>query len=106
MLSISLREKNRNEEIRRRTKVVDIIERVVDIIESWSLGQWVGHVARPSVDRWISKPVHWRPRQTKRSVGRPQRRLLDDVKRIAGGRWYQTAKDRTSWKQMKEAFVQ
>jgi len=37
---------------------------------------------------------------------RPQRSWLDDVKRIAGGRWYHTAKDRTAWKQMKEAFVQ
>jgi len=30
---------------------------------------------------------------------------LNDVKRITGGRWYHTPKDRTAWKQMKEAFV-
>jgi len=101
MLGVSLRAKIRNEEIKRRTKVVDTIERVAEL--KW---QWVGHVARLSVDRWVSKLVHWRPRQTKRSVDRPQRRWLDDVKTIAGGRWHHTAKDRTAWKQMKEAFVQ
>ncbi|KAH1011022.1 hypothetical protein HUJ04_000464 [Dendroctonus ponderosae] len=25
---------------------------------------------------------------------------------VSGGRWYQTAKDRTAWKQINEAFIQ
>jgi len=53
MLGVSLRDKICNEEIRRITKVVDIIERVAEL--KW---QWVGHVARLSVDRWVSKLVH------------------------------------------------
>lgn len=50
MLGVSLRDKIRNEEIRRRTKVVDIIQRIAEL--KW---QWVGHVARLGVDRRVSK---------------------------------------------------
>lgn len=101
MLGISLRDKVRNEEIRRRSGVVDVIERVAEL--KW---RWVGHVARQNLLTWNNRLVHWRPRQTKRSVGRPQKRWLDDVKKIAGSRWFQTAQDRMAWKKMKEAYVQ
>jgi len=49
MFGISLRDKIRNEEIRRRAKVVDRIEPSLS-------GN--GHVARHSGDRWVSKLVH------------------------------------------------
>lgn len=101
MLNISLRDRRRNEEIRQRTKVVDIVTRVAEL--KW---QWVGHVARQDQSKWTSKLTHWRPRETKRSVGRPQRRWLDDIKQQAGNRWFQTAQDRTAWRNMKEAYVQ
>ncbi|XP_048522724.1 uncharacterized protein LOC125504564 [Dendroctonus ponderosae] len=41
MLGISLRDKIRNTEIRRKTKVKDMIEHVAEL--KW---QWAGHVAR------------------------------------------------------------
>lgn len=101
MLGITLRDRNRNEEIRQRTKVVDIIKRIAEL--KW---QWVGHVARQDQTRWTVRVTHWRPRRTKRGVGRPQRRWLDDIKKQAGNRWFQLAQDRTAWRSMREAYVQ
>ena len=36
--------------------------------------------------RWSKRIVEWRPRTTKRSVGRPQLRWRDDIRKIAGGK--------------------
>ena len=41
MLGVSLRDRLRNEEIRRRTKVTDIAQRISKL--KW---QWAGHIAR------------------------------------------------------------
>lgn len=101
MLGITLRDRKRNEDIRQRTKVMDIIKRTAEL--KW---QWVGHVARQDQAKWTTKLTYWRPRQTRRSTGRPQRRWLDDIKRQAGNRWFQQAQDRTAWRNMKEAYVQ
>lgn len=46
MLRISLRDRIRNEEIR-RTKVEDVIARIAKL--KWN---WVGHVARQGEERW------------------------------------------------------
>lgn len=89
MLKISLRDKIRNEEIRRRTGVADVIERVAR--QKW---QWAGHVARNNV-KWTKVLMQWRPRESKRSVGRPQTRWRNDIQRHAGKRWMQTAQERT-----------
>ncbi|XP_044755023.1 uncharacterized protein LOC123313977 [Coccinella septempunctata] len=101
MLNISIRERKRNGEIRQKTKVVDVIARIAE--SKW---QWAGHVARLDKSRWSYKITYWRPRTTKRSVGRPQKRWLDDVKEHAGNRWFQIAQDRTVWRNLKEAYVQ
>jgi len=47
VLGISLRDKIRNEKIRRRIEVVDIMKRISE--GKW---QWVGHVARQNHDSW------------------------------------------------------
>ena len=65
MLGISLRDRLRNEEIRRRTKVTDIALRISKL--KW---QWAGHVCRRTDNRWSRKVLEWRPRTGKRSVGR------------------------------------
>lgn len=101
MLGISLRDKIRNTEIRRRTKVKDIIERVAEL--KW---RWVGHVARQDTNKWTIRVIKWRPRQTKRSIGRPQKRWLDDIKEFVGRNWHQLALDRMTWKNLEEAYVQ
>ncbi|CAG9132629.1 unnamed protein product [Plutella xylostella] len=76
MLGVSLRDRIRNEEIRRRTKVTDIAKRISTL--KW---QWAGHVARRADDRWSRKVLEWRPRVGKRRVGRPPTRWSDDLRK-------------------------
>jgi len=66
MLDISLRDKIRNGEIRKRTRVEDVIECIAK--QKW---KWAGHIARTSEDRWTKKILEWGPRDDKRSRGRP-----------------------------------
>ncbi|CAH2215578.1 jg27648 [Pararge aegeria aegeria] len=47
MLRVSLRDKIRNVEIRRRTRVTDIVQRVAKL--KW---QWAGHIVRRRDGRW------------------------------------------------------
>ena len=101
MLGVSLRDRIRNEEIRRRTKITDIAQRVAEL--KW---QWAGHVVRTADGRWGPKVLEWRPRTGKRSVGRPPTRWTDDIKRVAGSRWAHAAQDRCVWKSLKKAYVQ
>ncbi|CAH2229923.1 jg24532 [Pararge aegeria aegeria] len=79
MLGVSLRDRIRNVEIRRRTKVTDIAQRVAKL--KW---QWAGHIVRRKDGRWGPKVLEWQPRTGKRSVGRPPTRWTDDIKRVAG----------------------
>lgn len=101
MLGISLRDKIKNEEIRRRTGVKDIVERIAEL--KW---QWTGHIARQKDGRWTPRIIEWRPREAKRSVGRPPLRWIDDIKQIAGNRWYQVAQSRWEWKMLGKAYIQ
>jgi len=100
MLGIRLQDRIRNTEIRRRTKVQDIIQRITTL--KW---KWAGHVARFKDDRWTIRILTWRPRADKRSRGRPPTRWSDDIKRI-GGHWMRTAQDRIQWSSLMEAYVQ
>ena len=52
LLGISLRERIHNENIRRRTGVTDVIERIAKL--KW---QWVGHIGRPYRKRWTIKII-------------------------------------------------
>ncbi|CAH2237352.1 jg12066 [Pararge aegeria aegeria] len=97
MLRVSLRDLIRNEEIRRRTRVTDIAQRVAKL--KW---QWAGHIARRTDGRWGLKVLEWRPRAGKRSVGRPQTRWTDDIRRVAGSRWRQAAQDRALWNSLQK----
>ncbi|XP_072943439.1 uncharacterized protein [Epargyreus clarus] len=101
MLGIFLRDRIRNEEIRRRTKVTDIALKISKL--KW---QWAGHIVRRTDNRWGRKVLEWRPRLGKRSTGRPPTRWTDDLKRTAGNRWMQTAQDRSEWRRLGEAYVQ
>ncbi|KAI8427201.1 hypothetical protein MSG28_014804 [Choristoneura fumiferana] len=74
MLGVSLRDRIRNTEIRRRTKVTDIAGKICKL--KW---QWAGHIARRTDNRWGRKVLEWRPRTGRRSVGRPPTRWTDDI---------------------------
>ncbi|KAI8430387.1 hypothetical protein MSG28_000676 [Choristoneura fumiferana] len=78
MLGVSLKDRIRNEVIRQRTKVIDIAHRISTV----------------------------KPRIGKRSVGRPQTRWSDDLRRAAGKSWMRVAEDRAQWRATGEAYVQ
>lgn len=101
MLGISLRDHIRNSEIRKRSRVTDVMRTISEL--KWN---WAGHIARQQEDRWTKRIVNWRPRMTARPVGRPPRRWTDDIKEVAGMTWRQKAQDRDKWKQLREAYVQ
>ncbi|CAH2226746.1 jg2692 [Pararge aegeria aegeria] len=64
--------------------------------------------AHSSENRWTLglKVLEWRPRTGKRSVGRPQTRWTDDIRRVAGNRWRQAAQDRALWNSLQKTYVQ
>ncbi|CAH2208160.1 jg21834 [Pararge aegeria aegeria] len=67
MLGVSLRDQIRNEEIRRRTRVTDIAQRVAKL--KW---QWAGNIARRTDGRWGSKLLEWRPRTVNAALVAPK----------------------------------
>ncbi|CAH2241948.1 jg9066 [Pararge aegeria aegeria] len=76
----AIRDQIRNEEIRRRTRVTDLAQRVAKL--KW---QWAGHIARRTDGRGGLRC--WNGDRTgKRSVGRPPTRWTDDIRRVAGSR--------------------
>ena len=66
MLGDPLRDRIRNEKIRRRTKIVDIAQWISKL--KW---QWAGYRARRADGRWGKKILDWRPRMRKCSVRGP-----------------------------------
>ena len=58
MLGITIEDKIRNTEIRRRICVLDAVKRIATA--KWN---WAGHIARREDDRWTKKILEWRPRQ-------------------------------------------
>lgn len=49
-------------------------------------------------DGWNKVIVSWRPREHKRSRGRPEMRWADDIKKLAGSRRMNIALSREEWK--------
>ena len=68
LLNIMKRDKIRNEIIRCKTGVKDVIERV-----RCMRGQWAGHVARMTNTRWAKITSEWTPREGKRVRGRSKK---------------------------------
>jgi hypothetical protein len=79
LLGVSLRDRIRNQVIRQRTKVTDMAHRI-----SMLKCQWAGHVSRRTDNRWGKRVLEWRPRLGKHSLGRPQARWSDSLRRTAG----------------------
>ncbi|CAH2238963.1 jg19287 [Pararge aegeria aegeria] len=101
MLGVSLRNRIRNVEIRRKTRVTDIAQRVAKL--KW---QWAGHIVRRKDERWDPKVLEWQPRTGKRTVGRPPTRWTDDIKRVAGSRWIQATQNGGIWNSLQKTYVQ
>ncbi|RVE41080.1 hypothetical protein evm_014267 [Chilo suppressalis] len=100
MLGVSLKDRIRNDVIRQRTRVTDIAHRISKL--KW---QWAGHISRRTDGRWSRKVLEWRPRLGKRSVGRPETRWDDDIRRLAGVGWMRVAENREQWRALGETYA-
>ena len=69
MLDLKLKDAIPFSEIRKRTKIIDIIEYILK--QKW---KWAGHVARLKDNRCTKRCTEWQPRRGKRSRGLPSRR--------------------------------
>ena len=74
MLDLKLQDKIPWSEIRKRTKITDVIEYTLK--QNW---KWACHIARMEENRWTKRCTEWHPRRGKRSRGRPSRRWQDDI---------------------------
>ena len=100
MLDLKLKDKIPCAEIRKRTKIIDIIE--------YTLKQklkWAGHIARLKDNRWTRRCTEWQPRRGRRSRGRPSRRWQDDITEKEGTTWIRKATDRRRWKTLMEGYI-
>ena len=88
-LKLHIQDKMPCSEIRKRTKIIDIMEYTLKQI--W---RWAGHIARMEDSRWTKRFTEWQPRRGKRSRGRPSRRWQDDITRKEGTTWIRKATDR------------
>ena len=87
-------------EIRKRTKVIDIIEYALK--QKW---KWAGHRARLKDNRWTKRCTEWQPRRGKRMRGRPSRRWQDDMTEKEGTTWIRKATDRWRLKTLMEGYI-
>jgi hypothetical protein len=67
--------------------------------------QWAGHNSRRTINRWGKRVPEWRPHLGTCSVGRPQAKWSDDLRRTAGRTWMRVAEDRARWREVGEAYV-
>ena len=100
MLDLKLKDKIPCSEIRKRTKIIDIIEYTLK--QKW---KWAGHIARLKDNRWTRRCTEWQPRRGKRSRGRPSRRWQDDITEKEGTTWIRKATDRRRWKTLMEGNI-
>ena len=100
MLDLKLKNKIPCAEIRKRTKIIDIIEYTLK--QKW---KWAGHIARLKDNRWTRRCTEWQPRRGKRSRGRPSRRWQDDITEKEGTTWIRKATDRRRWKTLMEGYI-
>ncbi|CAH2097703.1 unnamed protein product [Euphydryas editha] len=100
MLGLKLKDKVRSTDIRRKTKLTDILSRIDQL--KW---RWTGHMLRCTMDKWSKQVTVWYPRDGNRSRGRKVRRWEDELKMTLGPLWMRVARDREQWKELEEAFA-
>ena len=79
MLDLKLKDKIPCSEIRKRTKIIDIIEYTLK--QKW---KWAGHIARLEDNRWTKRCTEWQPRRVKRSRGRHKQKMARRHNREGG----------------------
>ncbi len=101
MIGITMRDRWRNTDIRKKSRVRDC--RYVAEKLKWS---YAGHITRREEGRWEKKVLEWTPRKGKRRVGRPSTRWHDEIKSNNGIAWGRDARVRSRWKKFGEAYAQ
>lgn len=99
ILGIKRRDRMRNINIRKKTKVQDVTLKIKRL--KW---KWVGHMIRGK-DKWSKMVTQWYPREGKRKRGRQQKRWDDDIRQVAGITWSRVARERREWRRLEEAFA-
>lgn len=100
MLNIKKIQRVRHTKIRQTTRAADAL--VQALASKW---KWAGHVARLQDRRWTREVTVWEGPHGKRRKGRPHARWDDDLKKIAGSKWDETAQSREDWQSLEEAFT-
>lgn len=100
MLGARLSDKIRNSEMRKKTKITDIITRIEHL--KWG---WTGHMLRCKMNKWSKQVTLWYPREDTRRQGRPKTRWRDDIRLTLGPYWTRVAEDRTQWRELEEAYA-
>ena len=98
MLDLKLQNKIPCSEIRKRTKITDIIEHTLK-------QKWKWAVARMKDNRWTKRCTEWQPWRGKRPRGRPSRRWQDDITEKEGTTWIRKAIGRRQWKTLVEGYI-
>ncbi|KAJ2941256.1 hypothetical protein O0L34_g3453 [Tuta absoluta] len=101
VIGVKRRDKVRLTDIKKTTKF-----KKVDSVYKQLKWRWTGHMLREPKEKWSKIITEWYPRGCKRSRGRPTKRWEDDLKKVAGPAWIHTAKDRSKWKSLEEAYVE
>jgi hypothetical protein len=101
ILGISLRDRRRNVEIRKKTGIRDVGTMAKSL--KWN---WAGHLLRTRDERWSKSVTEWYPRENKRKRGRPRARWRDDFDHYVGKTWMQLTTNKELWKMNGEAFAQ
>ncbi|XP_045500075.1 uncharacterized protein LOC123697576 [Colias croceus] len=99
-LGIKLRDRIKNIDIRKKTKVCDALG--FSLKGKW---KWAGHLARYKDDRWTLRSVKWSGPRGTRTRGRPKARWADEIVAVAGGNWLNLAQNRDKWHSLGEAFT-
>ena len=100
MLELKLQDKIPCSEIRKRTKIIDVIEYLLK--QKW---KWAGPIARMKDDRRTKRCTEWQPRREKRSRGRPSRRWQDDITEKEGTTRIRKVTDKRQWKTLMEGYI-
>ncbi|EYB83168.1 hypothetical protein Y032_0341g3004 [Ancylostoma ceylanicum] len=100
VLQIRLRDRIRNEEIRKRTLFKDAYD---DATERKL--RWAGHVARRHDNRWTQKVTFWCPWNYSRPQGRPPDRWRKQIEEKLGRSWQYKANDRREFRRKLEDLL-
>ena len=101
MLNLKIKDKIPYTEIRKRTRVQDIVQFVLK--QKW---KWAGHVARLDDNRWTQRVTEWQPREGRRYRGRQRKRWRDDLVQLKGVTWRHDAQHRQRWRSDVEGYFQ